>query len=130
MIADGRFFATDLNLTSVNALSFGRAQAKPGGLTLVRMWGGRMLVCGPIDIEVWTDQATVPFPLARSAVIPRGILGPFCMSGTRTASPRADRAADDCRVYKLDGYSPVAVSTPDLDTLIEAVVDKTTIETN
>ena len=43
-IADGRFFATDLNTTNVNALSFGRAQAKPGGLTLVRQWGGRMLV--------------------------------------------------------------------------------------
>src|SRR5262249_38425899 len=32
-IADGRFFATGVNTTAVNALSFGRAQAKPGGLT-------------------------------------------------------------------------------------------------
>ena len=129
-IADGRFFATGLNSTSVNALSFGRAQAKPGGLTLVRMWGGRLLVCGPIDIEVWTDQATIPFPFARNAVIPRGLLGPYCMSGTEDGFAKGPIfVADDNRVYKLEGYAPVAVSTPDIDTLIEGVVDKTTIET-
>jgi hypothetical protein len=129
-IADGRFFATDVNATSVNALSFGRAQAKPGGLTLVKAWGGRLLVCGPIDIEVWTDQGTIPFPFARSVVIPRGILGPHCMSGTEDGFAKGPIwVADDCRVYKTAGYSPVPVSTPDLDTLIEKVADKTTIET-
>lgn len=129
-IADGRFFATDLNATSVNALSFGKAQAKPGGLTLVKAWAGRLLVCGPVDIEVWSDQGTIPFPFARSAVIPRGIAGPYCMSGTGDNFSRGPIwVADDNRVYKLDGYSPTAVSTPDLDTLIEAVTDKTTIET-
>jgi len=129
-IADGRFFATDLNATSVNALSFGRAQAKPGGLTLVRAWGGRLLVCGPIDIEVWTDNASVPFPFGRAAVIPRGIAGPYCMSGTEDNFSRGPIwVADDNRVYKLDGYTPVAVSPADLDTLIENVADKTMIET-
>jgi hypothetical protein len=128
-IADGRFFATGVNVTSVNALSFGRAQAKPGGLTLVRAWGGRLLVCGPIDIEVWTDQATIPFPFARSTVIPRGIAGPYCMAGTEDGFSRGPIfVADDNRVYALNGYTPTPVSTPDLDSLIEAVADKTTLE--
>ena len=52
------------------------------------------------------------------------------MSGTEDGFAKGPIwAADDCRVYKLDGYSPIAVSTSDLDTLIEKVVDKTTIET-
>jgi hypothetical protein len=129
-IADGRFFATDLNSTSVNALSFGKAASKPYGLTLVKAWGGRLLVCGPVDIEVWTDQATVPFPFARAVVIPRGIAGPYCMAGTEDGFSRGPIwVADDNRVYSLNGYTPTAVSTPDLDTLIEAVTDKTTLET-
>jgi hypothetical protein len=129
-IADGRFFATDLNSTSVNALSFGKAASKPYGLTLVKAWGGRLLVCGPVDIEVWTDQATVPFPFARAVVIPRGIAGPYCMAGTEDGFSRGPIwVADDNRVYALNGYTPQAVSTPDLDTLIEAVTDKTTLET-
>jgi hypothetical protein len=40
---DGRAFATDLNSTSVNALSFGKAEAKPDGLVRVVSWGGRLL---------------------------------------------------------------------------------------
>jgi hypothetical protein len=52
------------------------------------------------------------------------------MSGTEDGFAKGPIwAADDCRVYKLEGYSPVAVSTPDIDTLIENVADKTTIET-
>lgn len=129
-IADGRFFATDLNATSVNALSFGRAQAKPGGLTLVRAWGGRLLVCGPLDIEVWTDQALTPFPFQRAVVIPRGIAGSYCMAGTEDGfSAGPIWVAENNRVYKLIGYSPQPISTPDLDHLIELVVDKSTLET-
>lgn len=129
-IADGRFFATGVNTTAVNALSFGRAQAKPGGLTLVRAWGGRLLVCGPIDIEVWTDQGLIPFPFGRAAVIPRGIAGPYCMSGTEDNFSRGPIwVADDRRVYSLTGYIPTAVSTPDIDGLLAAVADPATIET-
>jgi hypothetical protein len=70
---DGRAFATDLNSTSVNALSFGKAEAKPDGLVRVVSWGGRLLFFGNITTEVWTDAGTTPFPFARSTVIPRGL---------------------------------------------------------
>lgn len=128
-IADGRFFATGLNSTSVNALSFGRAQAKPGGLTRVVNWGGRILVLGPIDTEVWTDQALVPFPFARSQVIPRGIAGPHCIAGHENGFSRGPIwVGEDNTVVALNGYTPQKISPPDLDSLIEAVSDKTTLE--
>lgn len=128
-IADGRFFATGLNSTSVNALSFARAEAKPGGLTRVINWGGRLLVMGPIDTEIWTDQGSIPFPFARSQVIPRGIAGPHCIAGYENGFSRGPIwVGDDNCVYALSGYAPQKVSTPDLDSLIEAVSDKTTLE--
>jgi hypothetical protein len=63
---DGRAFATDLNSTSVNALSFGKAEAKPDGLVRVVAWGGRLLFFGNISTEVWTNAGTTPFPFARN----------------------------------------------------------------
>jgi hypothetical protein len=126
---DGRAFATDLNSTSVNALSFGKAEAKPDGLQRVVSWGGRLLFFGNISTEVWTDAGTTPFPFARSTVIPRGLAGPYCISGYEDGFARGPIwVADDDTVIKLDGYSPVKVSTPDMDRRIAAVTDKTTLE--
>lgn len=126
---DGRAFATDLNSTAVNALSFGKAEAKPDGLVRVVSWGGRLLFFGNQSTEVWTDAGTTPFPFARSTVIPRGLAGPYCVSGYEDGFSRGPIwVGDDSCVYRLDGYTPVKVSTPDVEGLIEAVSDKTTLE--
>lgn len=126
---DGRAFATDLNSTAVNSLSFGKAEAKPDGLVRVVAWGGRLLFFGNITTEVWTDAGTVPFPFARNNVIPRGLAGPYCVSGYEDGFSRGPIfVGDDSCVYALQGYTPTKVSTPDIDGLIEAVSDKTTLE--
>jgi hypothetical protein len=126
---DGRAYATDLNSTSVNSLSFGKAEAKPDGLVRVVSWGGRLLFFGTQTTEVWTDAGTTPFPFARSSVIPRGLAGPYCVSGYEDGFSRGPIwVGDDSCVYRLDGYTPVKVSVPDLEGLIEAVSDKTTLE--
>jgi hypothetical protein len=126
---DGRAFATDLNSTAVNALSFGKAEAKPDGLVRVVSWGGRLLFFGNISTEVWTDAGTTPFPFARSTVIPRGLAGPYCVSGYEDGFSRGPIwVADDNCVYALQGYTPTKVSDPDIEGLIEAVSDKTTLE--
>jgi hypothetical protein len=128
-IGDGRCFASDLNSTAVNALSFGEAEAKPDGLTRAVPWGQRLLLCGPKTIEIWTDQGLSPFPFARSEVIPRGLAGPYCISGFEDAfSAGVFWVADDNTVRQLNGYTPVKISTPDLDGLIESVSDKTELE--
>lgn len=126
---DGRAFATDLNSTNVNSLSFGKAEAKPDGLLRVVAWGGRLLFFGNQSIEVWTDAGTIPFPFTRNTVIPRGLLGPYCVSGYEDGFSRGPIfVGDDCGVYALNGYTPQKVSSSDLDGLIEAVADKTTLE--
>lgn len=126
---DGRAFATDLNSTSVNALSFGKAEAKPDGLVRGVAWGGRMLFFGNVTTEVWTDAGTTPFPLARNTVIPMGLAGPYCVSGHEDGFSRTPTFVgnDNC-VYRLNGYTPEKISNPDLDGLIEKVADKSTLE--
>lgn len=126
---DGRAFATDLNTTSVNALSFGKAESKPDGLVRVVSWSGRLYLFGNQTTEIWTDAGTTPFPFARATVVPRGLAGPYCVSGYEDGFSRGPIfVGDDNCVYKMDGYTITKVSDPDLDGLIEAVADKTTLE--
>lgn len=128
-IGDGRAFATDLNAVTVNALSFGKAEAKPDGLTRAVVWGSRLFLCGPQTIELWTDQGLSPFPFARSEVIPRGLAGPYCITGFEDSfSKGVFWVADDNAAYQLNGYTPEKISPPDLDGLIEDVSDKTELE--
>lgn len=128
-IGDGRCFATDLNAVTVNALSFGKAEAKPDGLVRGVTWGSKLLLCGNQSIEVWTDQALSPFPFGRSEVIPRGLAGPYAITGFQDGfSKGVFWVGDDNAVYRLDGYTPTKISSPDLDGLIESVSDKTDLE--
>lgn len=125
---DGRAFASDLNSTSINALSFGKAEAKSDGLVRGVAWSGRMLFFGTQTTEIWTNAGTSPFPFARSTVVPRGLAGPYCVSGYEDGFSRGPIwVADDNCVYKLDGYTPTKVSTPDVARRIQAITDKTTL---
>lgn len=125
----GQAWATDLNSTAVNALSFGTAESKPDGLTRGIRWGGRLYLAGPQTIEVWTNQGLSPFPFARADVIPIGILGPYCVTGFEdNFSKGLYIVANDNTVCQVVGNSYTKISTPDIDGLIEAVSDKTTIE--
>lgn len=126
---DGRAFATDLNATSVNALSFGAANAKPDGLVRPVSFGGNLFLFGNYTTEIWSDQGLTPFPFQRAFVIPRGLAGPYCVAGHDDGFGKAlIWVGDDNRVHRLDGYTPTDISPPDLDRLIEAVSDKTTLE--
>lgn len=124
----GRAYATGLNTTAVDALSFGAAEAKPDGLTRPIPYAGQLLLMGPYSTELWSNQNLTPFPFARSVIIPRGIPGPYCVAGHEDGWSKAlILVGDDNRVHKLVGYEFVPISPPDLDAMIEAVSDKTTI---
>lgn len=124
----GQIWASGLNATTVDPLAFVTDQTS-GGLVRGITWGGRLIAFGKKASSVWSDAATLPFPLAKVTTIPRGIAGPYCVSGHEDNFSRGPHfVGDDNGVYRLDGISPVKVSTPDLDGLIEAVTDKTTLE--
>ncbi|MBA2690069.1 MAG: hypothetical protein H0U63_04635 [Burkholderiales bacterium] len=124
----GQIWATGLNVVTVDALSFTTDQTS-GGLHRGVSWGGRFYAFGKKATGIYTDAATSPFPLAKADVIPRGIAGPYCVTGFEDGfSKGLHIVGDDNAVYRIDGNAPTKVSTPDLDRLIEAVVDKTELE--
>jgi hypothetical protein len=127
-LGDGRAFASDLNSTDVNALSFARAEAKPDGLLRAIPFGGRLLMFGNQSIEIWTDVGATPFPFQRAVVVPFGLIGPDAVSGWEDGFGSGLLwVADDFTVRQLNGYEAVKVSPPDLERLIAREASPSTL---
>src|SRR5262245_13927373 len=122
---NARCYATDLNLTSMNALSFALIEAKSDTLLRGIAFGGRAFLFGSQSIEVWTDVGASPFPLQRSTTIPFGLMGADAVAGWEDGFGSGLLwVADDGTVRMLQGYTPVKVSTPDVDRAISRDPDK------
>jgi hypothetical protein len=131
-IGDGRVFASDLNSTAVNALSFVTAESKPDGLLRAVPFDNQLLLFGPYSMEFWVDTANPPpaFPYSKSTAKSRGLVSTTAIAGHEDGFGGAALmwVADHNRVVRLNGYAAEDVSPPDLDRLIEKVTDKTTLE--
>jgi len=130
-IADGRCFASDLNSTSVNALSFITAEAKADGLVQAVPYDGQLLLFGNYSLEFWSDTANTPpaFPYTRSTSRPRGLASSTAIAGHQDGfGGSLIWVAENNTVVRLTGYDSEKISPPDLDHLIEAVTDKSTLE--
>lgn len=128
-IGDGRIFASDLNSTAINALSFAQCAAKPDGLTRGIVSGQLFYGFGPASCEVWQNVGTSPFPLARVAVIPVGLAGAWAIAGFEDGWDTAPIfVAADNTVRQMNGYTPEIISKPDVSRAIAAVADKSTLE--
>lgn len=124
-IGDGRAFATDLNSTAVNSLSFGKAEYKPDGLVRGVPYDGRLFLFGAATTEIWTNEGLSPFPFTRATIFSRGLASLTAIAGHEDGFGSAlIFVGDDNRVHRVNGYTPEAISPPDLDALIEAVADK------
>jgi hypothetical protein len=86
-IGDGRAFATDLNSTSVNALSFGKAEAKPDGLVRVVSWGGRLLFFGKTRRKSGRMRALRRFRSRATLSFRGGLAAPIACRVMRTDLP-------------------------------------------
>ena len=81
-------------------------------------------------IEVFRNVANpTGFPFGRVAVISRGLIAPYAVSGWQDGFGKAlVWVGDDNGVHILNGYTPTRISTPDVDRDIEALADKSGIE--
>ncbi len=55
-IADGRLQVSGINDTTISALDFTTAQARPGGLHRAVSFGQQLYAFGPASIEVYTEH--------------------------------------------------------------------------
>lgn len=132
-IGDGRIFASDINDTNVNALNFAKAEGKPDSLLRGVPFNSQMYFFGAESTEVWYDTANATgFPYSRRIVIPRGLIGANALAGHEDGfGHQLIFVADDNSVRRFTNVSgdvPEKISPPDLDRLIAAVTDKTTLE--
>src|SRR5215471_4209609 len=121
---DGTTLASDINSTAVNPLNFIQVQGNPGGL-LRAIPFSELYLMGSTTIEVWQNTANpVAFPYSRVKLIPRGLLGRYAVCGWEPGFGKGIIfIGDDRKVYVLNGYTPTAISTPDVDRAISNYVD-------
>lgn len=120
--ADGRIFASDLNAVTVSALSFNTEQTIGSVLRGV-VYRGEFFAFGERGCGVYKDAGTTPFPLARLTEIEKGIAGTYAIAGWEPGwIKQLIWVGEDGVVYRLNGYTPQAISTPDVTRAIAAAI--------
>jgi len=126
---DGKTRASDVNSTAINTLNVATAESKPDTLYRpIPLGNGQLLLCGSNSMEVWGGINDTGYPFSYVSTIARGIVGIDAIAGHQDGFGKGIFfVGDDFKVSTLDGYTPVPVSVPDLDLLIEKEPDKTII---
>lgn len=128
---DGTLQASGLNDVTISTLDKTKAQSKPGGLTRGLPFNGQYYALGPTFGEVYANTANpTGFPFTRSYVLQRGLLSPYAIAGHEDGfGSSLIWAADDNSIVQANGTpNPLKISPPDLDRLLAAVTNKTTLE--
>lgn len=126
-IPDGRIFASELNSTDVNALSFATAEARADDLRRLVVRGAIVYAMGGSTIEPWKNEGLAPFPLLRQAtVMQTGLHTTMAVAGYEDSwnAPTIFVSADK-QVSALVGFETSAVSTPDVNRFIAASTPST-----
>lgn len=126
-IGNGRIFTTALNAVTVSSSAFTTEQ----GVALRRgvVFRDEFFAFGDKLTGVYRDAATSPFPLERRFTIPRGIAGTHAVAGWEDGwANDLIWVGEDVPVYRLNGYTPERVSSPDVERAIESCADRTLLE--
>jgi hypothetical protein len=135
---DGYFFFTyasglcrssAINGTAINLLDVIQVNSSPTELLRGVFHAQTLFLFNKATIEAWTNTANpVGFPFSRSAVIPRGLLSQNAVAGFEAGFPATlIFVGSDHIVYLMQGYSPVRISTSDIERRIQNVNDDTTL---
>jgi len=120
----GRWFVTAINNPKdINALDFASAESQPDDIKRVIVAHREVWLLGTETIEVWQNTGNADFPFERynPAAIDRGIM-------SAASAAVLDNAifwvGDDSIVYRGEGYTPSAISTPEVSKAIDVCSDK------
>jgi hypothetical protein len=128
-IGDGRVFATDINVLTMNALSFVTIASR-SDVTLLRViaYSGLLFCFTTASLEIWQDtaQPSPGFPYSRSLVLDVGLKQASAIAGFETGFAELLWVDQDAGVRYMAPSSnapPQKVSPPDLDKLIQKQID-------
>jgi hypothetical protein len=124
--SSGRFWVceTPYDPTAWNALDFATAEGAPDDLVSLIVDHREVFLFGRESTEVWYNSGAADFPLERT---PSGFIEIGCLSAHGPA--KIDNSvffpASDYTVRRLDGYTPIRVSTHAVEQAIESYANKT-----
>jgi hypothetical protein len=125
----GQCTASGLNATTINLLDTIIVNSSSSTLLRGVYFAQTLFLFTETTIEAWTDTANpTGFPFSRSAVIPRGLINYAAVAGYESGfAATLIFAGNDNIIYQMSGYSPVRISTSDIERRISNVSDKTTL---
>lgn len=120
-----------LDATTWAALDFATAESEPDNLVAVRRRGNEIALLGKQSTEFWglTGDFSSPFARVSTAAANIGCLSrasAVIVDNSLIWAGR-DGVAGGGSVYRAAGYIPLKIGTPEIDLLIEATSDKTTL---
>jgi hypothetical protein len=115
------FFCADLgSATSFDALNFASAEGSPDLLVGMKVDHRQVVLLGEKSIEIWENIGQAGFPFARAA---NGFIEIGCFNGLTAV--KLDNSifwvANDYTVRRLDGATPVRVSTHAVEQFLTTV---------
>lgn len=125
----GTCLASNINSTVLNPLNVATVNSASDGLLRGVFYAQTLFLFTPSRIEAWVNTANpTGFPFTRSSVIPRGLISATAVAGHESSFVSTlCWVGNDNIVYSMQGYSPVRISTHDIERRIQAVADKTTL---
>lgn len=126
----GEAYQSGLNATTFSSVDRTTAEADPDGLYRAIAFGSDLVLMGFASLEFYGNAGNpTGFAFNRGPVIPVGLKGQWAVAGFETGfADNLIYVANDNTVRKQEGYTPTKISTPELERLIEAVTDVTTLE--
>lgn len=124
-VPNGRMYASGIDdATTIDALDFAVAESHPDDITRIATRGREVVPFGEKSTEFWTNTGETNFPLSRVQAVPIG-----CPAGRTVANVGQTLAfvANDDTVCMFNGYQPVPISNPAVNTWLEGVADKSTL---
>ncbi len=135
LIADGRWFISGIDDTSIDGLDFTEAQSSPDANVMAAVRGRELIIMGSKSLEFYVDSAaSADFPFSR---VQTARIGCYAAGSVQQVilQPQGGSAVDSViwaatdsegtynGIRVLDGYSGTRISTPEVDRLVMAEDD-------
>lgn len=115
----GEFWISDsYDVTSWDALNFANAEGSPDALVRVYADQGQIILFGPVTTEFWSNVGALDFPYQKvgSAVVEWGLVARWSVAKfNRSICCLMRNLLGQQQIVTLSGYTPVPISTPDVD---------------
>jgi hypothetical protein len=124
-IPDGRFFISNIDESTIDALDFASAEANPDGIKRVTVRNRDLVIFGARSTEFWRNTGASDFPFERiTAVTNQGLLA---AGSVALLQENLVYGASDGTVKMLQGYSGARISDHSVERAIADEADPSAV---